>query len=101
MGVHGDEVISTVSTTQAAIKSAAGSVHWLTVTNTHATEQAQIELNDSADDSGTDRWAAVFGDVADPFPGPLHFVFSPPIKFKTGIYLDITNGTVKVVVGYT
>lgn len=99
-GVHGDAVIPTVITSEAAIKGTAGFVHWITISNTHATEAALVELNDSTADSGTDRWAVVV-EAIDFKLLPFHAEFDPPIKFKTGIFCDITNGAVKVVVGHT
>lgn len=98
-GPHGSVVVTTVVTADGAIKSREGYVHWVTVSNSHATETASIELNDSADDGGTDRWGVVLGDV-DGATATIHCVFDPPIKFTSGIFADITTGTVRMVVGY-
>jgi len=54
------------------------------------------EVNDSLDDSGTDLWG---GDVGPNVP--YDKTFSPPIKFATGLYVDIAAGCgIKVSVGY-
>ena len=75
-----------------AIKEAAGEVYWLTVSDTAA---LAIELNDSIDDSGTDKWGFDL-----PADGYAHFIFDPPIEFSTGIWLDVSTATCKVTVGY-
>ncbi|MBA7584132.1 hypothetical protein ES708_26085 [subsurface metagenome] len=75
-----------------AIKSEAGEVYWLTVSDTAA---LAIELNDSLDDSGTDKWGFDL-----PADGYAHFIFDPPIEFATGIWLNVSTVTCKVTVGY-
>ncbi len=75
------------------IKSGGGYVYWLSVSDTAALE---IGLNDSTDNSGSDLWS-----INLPADGYGHFIFDPPIKFSTGIYLDVSTGTCKVTVGYT
>jgi hypothetical protein len=74
------------------IKSGGGYVYWLTVSDMAA---LTVELNDSTDGSGTGRWG-----IDIPSDGYGHFIFDPPIKFLTGIYLDVSTGTCKVTVGY-
>ncbi len=83
-----------VSTADATLKASSGKIHWITISNTHATEAASIEL----EDNGTDVWAAVV-EAVDFNLLPFHAVFDPPIPCETNIKIDITNGTVKVVVG--
>lgn len=83
---------SGVLSADTAVKAAAGEVHWLTVSDTAA---LAIELNDSTDGSGTDKWALDL-----PADGYAHFIFDPPIEFSTGIYLDVSTGTCKVTIGY-
>ncbi len=83
---------SGVKSADTLIKSGAGAVYWLTVSDTAA---LAIELNDSIDNSGTDRWA-----VNIPANGYAHFIFDPPIEFATGIYLDVSTATSKVTIGY-
>lgn len=83
---------SGVLSTNTLIKSGAGYVYWLTVSDTAA---LAIELNDSTDNGGTDKWAL---DI--PADGYGHFIFDPPIKCDTGIYLDVSTATCKVTVGY-
>lgn len=75
-----------------AIKEAAGEVYWLTVSDSAA---LAIELNDSTNNSGTDKWGFDL-----PADGYAHFIFDPPIEFATGIYLDVSTATCKVTVGY-
>ena len=83
---------SGVKSADALIKSGASAVYWLTVSDMSA---LAIELNDSIDNSGPDRWA-----VNIPANGYAHFIFDPPIEFTTGIYLDVSTATCKVTVGY-
>ena len=74
------------------VKSAAGEVYWITISDTAA---LSAELNDSADNTGTDKWAIVV-----PANAYAHFIFDPPIEFSTGIYLDVSTITCIVVIGY-
>ena len=83
-----------VSTSDATLKSSSGYIHWITISNTHATDATSIEL----DNGGTDVWAVVV-EAVDFKLLPFHAVFDPPIYCDTSIILDITLGTVKVVVG--
>jgi len=81
-----------------AVKSTAAMVFWLLIQNTHATDACALELNNSADDSGTDLLRLSIPAASAPqFLGP----FDPPIHFDTGIWLDLTGGTPLVTVGYT
>ena len=86
---------TSIRTADGTIKSSEGRVFWITISNTHATEAAEIEL----DDGGTDLWSALLGDI-DTGTGILHVVFDSPIQFDTNIIIDITNGTVVATVGY-
>jgi len=83
---------SGVKTADVAIKSAPGKVYWLTISDTLATV---AQLNDSLDDSGTDQWQ-----ITIPDSGYAHCVFDPPLKFATGIYLDVPTGAGDIIVGY-
>lgn len=87
---------STVVSADTTLKNSAGLVHWITISNTHATEAAEIEIQDGA---STDRWAAVV-EAVDFKLLPFHAVFDPPIECLTDVRIDITNGTVKAVVGF-
>jgi len=93
------DVVPKVVTSDTAVLSAPGHVFWITAANSHATDTAAIELNDSLADGGTDRWAVVL-DAVDGATGAVHAVFAPPIRCGTGIWVDITGGTVVVTVGY-
>lgn len=75
-----------------AVKTSAGEVFWLTVSDTAA---LAIELNDHPSGSGTDRWA-----IDLPADGYGHFIFDPPIPFDNGIYLDVSTVTCLVTIGY-
>ena len=77
-----------------AVKSAAGKIYWLTVNDT---ADMDLQLNDSTDNSGTDKWAMKL-DVSVKNFG--HFIFDPPIEFSTGIYLDVSTTTCQVIIGY-
>jgi len=83
-----------VSTADATLKSSSGYIHWITITNTHATERTAVEL----DNGGTDVWAAEV-EALDFNLLPFKQNFDPPIYCDTSIILDITLGTVKCVVG--
>lgn len=83
---------SGVKSADAAIKATAGAVYWITISDTGA---LAAELNNSPDNGGTDLWA-----ISLPAGGYLHCVFSPPLSFSAGIYLDVSTATCKVVVGY-
>ena len=83
---------SGVLSADTAVKTSAGHVYWMTVSDTAA---LAIELNDSANNSGTDRWALNL-----PAAGYAHFIFDPAMKFSTGIYLDVSTATCKVIIGY-
>ncbi len=83
---------SGVKQADTAIKTSAGQVYWLTVSDTAA---LAIELNDSTAGAGTDVWALDL-----PAGGYGHFIFDPPIECATGIYLDVSTVTCKVTIGY-
>ncbi len=83
---------SGLKTADGQIKGSAGSVYWLSVSDTVA---AVIQLNDSLNDSGTDIWG-----ITIPADGYAHFIFDPPLEFGTGIYLDVPTGAPDVYVGY-
>ena len=83
---------SGVRSTDASIGTGSLEVYWLTVSDTAA---LSMELNDSTDGTGTDKWALVM-----PANGYAHFIFDPPIEFTTGIYLDVSTTSCKVTVGY-
>ena len=83
---------SGLKTSDGQIKSSAGAVYWLSVSDTAA---AVIQLNDSTADGGTDLWGTTI-----PADGYAHFIFDPPIEFATGIYLDVPTGAPDVFIGY-
>ncbi|KKK85731.1 hypothetical protein LCGC14_2770340 [marine sediment metagenome] len=87
---------TTVVTSDTTIKSAAGRVWWITISNSHASDSTAVEL----EDNGTDRWG-VLVEAVDIIGLPFHAVFDPPIECNTGIKIDITGGTVKAVVAWT
>lgn len=90
-------LITTVVTSDTTLKSSAGKVWWITISNAHATESTQVELSDGA---STDRWG-VNVEAVDVLGQPVHVIFDPPIQFDSDIRIDITNGTVKATVAYT
>ena len=75
-----------------AVKSGAGVVHWISVSDT---ADLAIELNDSTDNSGTDLWGIKFN--ADSI---AHFEFKPAIYFATGIYCDVSTTSCVITIGY-
>ena len=94
MPARATSVTSSVVTSDATLKTGSGYIHWVTITNTHATDASAVEL----EDTGTDVWA-VSVEAVDFLLNPFHAVFDPPIKCNTGISVDITGGTVLVSVG--
>ena len=73
------------------VKTGAGEVYWITVSDTAI---LAIDLEDAVG-SGTSKWG-----VDLPAGAYAHFIFDPPIEFSTGIYLDVSTVTCKVTVGY-
>ena len=96
-GVHGTEVRTVVSTADATLKASHGHIHWISISNTHATDATNVELENG---SGVDVWG-VQVEAIDTNQPPVHFLFDPPILCDTDIRVDITGGTVKVTVGIT
>lgn len=86
---------TSIQTSDAAVKAAAGVVYWVAA-SAGATGGAW-QLNDSGDDSGTDLLSVVMPASTVQFFGP----FDPPIRFRTGIFADIpgTNITLTVAFG--
>lgn len=82
-----------ISATDVSVKAKPGKVFWVNVF-AGATGGAW-QLNDSTDDSGTDR----FSDSA-PANSSKFIAFDPPLRFDTGIYLDIPGTNVTVTVGF-
>lgn len=76
------------------IKTGAGKVFWISFFDS---SDLSLELNDSTADGGTDKWAGLL-DVS---VNPVGFIsFDPPIEFSTGIFLDLSTTSCKVVVCY-
>lgn len=90
--LHAPTKGSGLLTADTAIKTSPGRVYQLTVSDTSA---AVIQLNDSTNDSGTDRWQ-----VTIPADGYAHFIFQPPLKFQNGIYLDVPTGAPDIFIEY-
>lgn len=74
------------------VKTGAGKVFWISFFDA---ADLTLQLNDSLDDSGTDKWAGLL-DVSVK-PGE-HINFDPPIEFETGIYLDVDTATCLVTI---
>jgi len=87
-------VRGTVSTADATLKTGAGYIHWITISNTHATEATTVQL----EDTGTDMWSIAV-EALDQNIGVVHALFDPPIKCEVGIFVDIQLGTPIVSVG--
>lgn len=84
---------SGVKSADALIKTGAGAVYWMTVSDTAA---LAVELNDSLNNTGVDRWG-----IDLPAAGYAHFIFDPPLEFSTGIYLDVSTATCKITIGFS
>ena len=89
------KVQTVVSTADATLKSTSGFIHWITISNSHATASTAVEL----DNGGTDVWGVLL-EAIDLSGFPFHAVFDPPIYCDTSIIIDITGGTVKATVGF-
>ena len=87
-------VVTSIDTSDAAVKSAAGLVYWV-VASAGATGGAW-PLNDSTADGGTDRVSAVSPATS----RPVRDVSQAPVKFESGIYADIPGTNVTLTVGY-
>ena len=88
----GGQQNSGVKSADALICSGKGKVNWITVSDTAI---LAVELNNSLDNGGTDVWALQI-----PANGYAHFIFQPPLEFSTGLYLDVSTATCKIVIGY-
>lgn len=84
---------TSIKTSDAAVKSAAGRVFWVCA-SAGATGGAW-QLNDSTDDGGTDLISVVM-----PASSVEFFAFDPPVEFGTGIYADIPGTNITLTVGY-
>jgi len=92
------KIPTTVVTSDTTLKSSPGKVWAITVCNSHATENASVELQDG---TSTDRWAVVLPGLDTPGATIVHAVFDPPIEMQTDIRIDITSGTVAATVFWT
>ena len=92
------KTLTTVSASDATLKSSPGLVHWITISNVHANASTAVELQDG---TGPDRWAVVVETSADRDVLPFHANFDPPIRFVTDVRVDITGGTPLVTVGFS
>ena len=95
MAARPGAVKTVISAADATLKATAGKVYWITISNSHATDSAAVEL----DNGGSDVWGVVV-EAVDINGKPFHAVFDPPIEFDTSIIIDITAGTVQATVGY-
>ena len=90
------KVQSAISAADATLKATSGYIHWITISNTHATDATAVEL----DNGGTDVWGVTVETSVD-LGAPFHCVFDPPIYCDTSIIIDITGGTVQATVGWS
>lgn len=95
MTIQHIEARTSIKSADGVVKTGDAYIFWVTANNSHATDTAAIEL----EDTGTDVWAVVL-DAVDGSTGTVHALFDPPIHCATGISVDITGGTVLVTVGY-
>ena len=89
-------VQTVVTTSDTTLKSTPGYIHWITLSNSHATDSTAVEL----DNGGTDVWGVLL-EAVDLAGIPFHATFDPPIFCDTSIIIDISNGTVKATVGFS
>ena len=87
---------STVKTADAAnIASGPALIYWITASNSHATDNCAIEIQDGLTDTGDTVWG-----VDQEFGTSSHYGFNPPLPCSTGLTLDITGGTARVTIGF-
>ena len=91
-GSDSDFKTSGVLSGDTLIRTGKGFVSWVSVSDSAA---LSIELNDSTANDGTDQWG-----IDLPADAYGMWIFDPPIPFVSGIYLDVSTVTCKVVVGY-
>ena len=89
------KVQTVVTTSDTTLKATSGFIHWITISNAHATASTAVEL----ENGGTDVWA-VLVEAVDLNGQPFHAVFDPPIYCDTSVIIDITGGTVTATVGF-
>lgn len=89
-------VTTVITASDTTLKATRGKVWWITISNSHASASAAIEL----DNGGSDVWGVVI-EAVDISGNPFHAVFDPPIEFDTSIIIDITGGTVQATVAFT
>ena len=71
------------------VKSGAGRVYWITISDTAV---LVVALEDAIG-TGTAKWG-----INLPAAGYAHFIFDPPLEFATGIYLNVSTATCKVTI---
>ena len=86
---------SGIVTADALVYTGACKVYWISVADT--TADLTVELNDSTDDSGTDRWGTMLDISA---TNCQHFLFDPPIELTTGLWIDCGTSTAVITAGY-
>jgi hypothetical protein len=96
----GKRILTSRVTADTLIRTGQTRVHWVTISNSHATEVATIELANSVDGASNDLWQMTLTDIAASMPA-FHADFDPPMDFSTHLYADITSGTVSLTVGYS
>lgn len=83
-----------VVTSDTAVKSAAGEVYW--IAHFAGATGGLWQLNDSTDDSGTDRFSG--NSAATSAVETVYF--DPPILCEAGIFLDVPGTNVTLSIGY-
>jgi hypothetical protein len=84
-----------IVTSDTAVRTGLTTVHWVAVSA--GASGGAFQLNDSTDDSGTDKLNLLMAATT-----TLFLNFDPsPIEFKTGLYIDVPGTNVTVNVGWT
>lgn len=86
-------VLTSIDIADGLVNAGQSKVYWVTASAT--TTGGAAQLNDSTDDSGTDKWSVVVAATTS-----VHYIFDPPIDFALGVYADIPGTNVTLTIGY-
>jgi len=82
-----------IVTSDTAVKAAPGKVYWISASA--AATGGAWQINDSTDDSGTDKISAV-----QPALSTTPILFDPPLECTVGIFADIPGSNITLTIGY-
>ena len=88
-----DYVVSRFGIANKLFESEPTLVYWLTVTPKAVATIGLIKIRDGTDVTGAIKWQAETGVV-------IHFLFSPPIRCATGLFIEVPADIDLYTVGY-